>query len=129
MNTVTAEEPATNSRRFIPDLQLSRFSGLYLWAGIILIFAIWIPGSFLTGTTAKSIASNQSITAIAALAALIPLACGCFDLSVAQLVGTSAIVASSLMSKSGVSPELAIAITLLFGLGVGAVNSIVVAWV
>jgi ribose transport system permease protein len=129
MNTVTAEEPAKQSRRRLPDLQLSRFSGLYLWAGIILIFAIWIPSSFLTGTTAKSIASTQSITAIAALAALIPLACGCFDLSVAQLVGTSAIVSSCLMSKSGVSPELAIAITLFFGLGVGLLNSIVVAWI
>lgn len=109
------------------DLQLSRFSGLYLWALIILIFAIAIPDSFLTSTTAKSIASDESITAIVALAALIPLACGCFDISVAQLVGTSAVVAGSLMSKSGVSPELAFAITLAFGLGVGAINGFVVA--
>ncbi len=129
MNTVTADETAGRPRRRLPDLQLARFSGFYLWAAIILIFALWIPSAFLTGTTAKSIASTQSITAIVALAALIPLACGCFDLSVAQLVGTSAIVSSSLMSKSGVSPELAIAITLLFGLGVGVVNSIVVAWI
>jgi len=109
------------------DLQLSRFSGLYLWALIILIFAIAIPDSFLTSTTAKSIASDESITAIVALAALIPLACGCFDISVAQLVGTSAVVAGSLMSKSGASPELAIALTLLFGLGIGLINGIVVA--
>lgn len=109
------------------DLQLARFSGLYLWAAIILVFAIAIPDSFLTSTTAKSIASDESITAIVALAALIPLACGCFDISVAQLVGTSAVVAGSLMSKSGVSPELAFAITLAFGLGVGAINGFVVA--
>ena len=128
MNTVTAEEKAPPApRRRLPDLQLARFSGLYLWAAIIVVFAIAIPDSFLTSTTAKSIASDQSITAIVALAALIPLACGCFDISVAQLVGTSAVVAGSLMSKSGVSPELAIAITLLFGLAVGLINGIVVA--
>jgi len=128
MNTLTAGEktPPVNRRR-LPDLQLARFSGLYLWAAVILVFAIAIPDSFLTGTTARSIASDQSITAIVALAALIPLACGCFDISVAQLVGTSAVVAGSLMSKSGVSPGLAFALTILFGLGVGLINGIVVA--
>src|SRR5689334_22222026 len=38
------------ARRF----HLARFSGLYLWALIILIFAIAIPNTFLTSTTADN---------------------------------------------------------------------------
>lgn len=111
------------------NLHLARFSGLYLWAGIILIFTLWLPGTFLTGDTAKSIASDQAISAVLALAVLVPLAAGCIDISAAQLLGTSAIVAGSLMSKSGASPAVAIVITLCFGLGVGALNGFLVAWV
>lgn len=110
-------------------IQLSSYTGLFLWAAIILIFAIAIPGTFLTSATAKSIADDQSITAIVALAVLVPLACGAFDLSVAQLVGTSAIICGALMSKSGMPPATAIALTLLIGIAVGAVNGFIVAFI
>lgn len=114
-------------RGILAELHLSRFTGLFLWAGIILVFGIAIPGTFLTGATAKQIASDQSVTGILALAVLIPLAAGCFDISAAQLVGTSSIFAAALMTKAGASPGLAIVLTLLLGLLVGAVNGIVVA--
>lgn len=110
-------------------IQLSSYTGLFLWAAIILIFSIAIPGTFLTSTTAKSIADDQSITAIVALAVLVPLACGAFDLSVAQLVGTSAIICGALMSKSGLPPATAIALTLLIGIAVGSINGFIVAFI
>jgi ribose transport system permease protein len=119
----------TRPRRYIPDLRISRLSGLYLWVLMIAFFAIVIPDTFLTETTAKGIASDQAITAVIALAALVPLACGCFDLSVAQLLGASAVVCGALMSQQGMSPAAAIVLTLLFGMGVGAINGAVVAWV
>ena len=131
MSTASSADEARGHRptRRLPDLQLSRFSGLYLWAAIIVVFAIAIPDTFLTSTTAKSIASDQSITAIVALAVLIPLACGCFDISAAQLVGTSAICCGALMAKSGYAPVTAIVLTLLLGVAVGAINGFVVAFV
>jgi ribose transport system permease protein len=120
---------AEGGRRRPVSFQFARFSGLYLWAVMILIFALWIPDTFVTSATAQSIASDQAIVAVVALAVLVPLAGGQLDISVGQVLGASAIVAGSLMTDSGVSPALAIVITLCFGLGVGAVNGFLVAWV
>lgn len=132
MNTVETanpKSPVEKPPRRWQGLHLSAYTGLFLWAAIIAIFAIAIPGTFLTSDTAKSIADDQSITAIVALAVLVPLACGAFDISVAQMVGTSAIVCGALMSKSGLSPATAILLTLLMGLLVGSINGFVVAYI
>jgi ribose transport system permease protein len=106
---------------------LSRFTGLWVWAAVIIVFALWIPHDFLTGSTAKSIANDQSITAVLAVGLLFPLAGGVYDLSVAQNLGLSAVIASSLTAHSGVSPAVAIVVTLATGLGIGALNGFFVA--
>ena len=77
--------------------------------------------------TAKSIASDQAITGILALAVLIPLAAGGFDLSVAQNLGVSAVVCAALQSKADISPPLAVLITLAMGAGIGMANGFFVA--
>jgi ribose transport system permease protein len=115
-------------RRRIPrSLQLSRFSGLYVWAAFILIFALWVPDTFLTTATAKSIAGDQAIATILSLGVLFTLACGEFDLSIAQNLGLSATVVGALMVKSGASPVVAIVLTLAAGATIGAVNGALVA--
>jgi len=48
----------------------------------ILIFGLWVPSTFLTSTTITAILSAQAITAVVALAVLVPLAGGAYDLSV-----------------------------------------------
>ncbi len=106
---------------------LTRFTGLGLWLVFILIFALWIPDTFLTSATAKSIAADQAVTAILAVGVLFTLAAGSYDLSIAANLGLSAVVAASLMVKSDVSPILAVVITLAMGAGVGALNGFVVA--
>jgi ribose transport system permease protein len=126
-DTQPPQRPPRFSR--FPNLQVARFSGLYLWALMILIFGVWVPHTFLTSSNAQSIASSGAVTAIVALAALAPLAAGCFDVSVAQGLGTSAIFCGTLMTKVHMGPAEAIVLTLLFGVGVGAINGIVVAWI
>ena len=44
--------PAATRRSF--SLGLDRFSGLYVWAALILLFGLWIPDLFLTGMDAAS---------------------------------------------------------------------------
>src|SRR5262245_46152219 len=83
--------------------EFSRFTGLAIWAVFIAIFALWIPDTFLTSATAKSIAGDQAITAILAIGVLFTLAAGAYDLSIAQNLGLSAVVSASLMVHSGVS--------------------------
>jgi ribose transport system permease protein len=112
--------------RALGSLRLGRFSGLYLWALVILIFAVWVPDTFLTQATAKDIAAEQAITGILALAVLFPLVAGEFDLSIAQNLGLSCIVSGSLMTHSEVSPLAACVMTLLLGVGIGVANGLLV---
>lgn len=101
---------------------LYRFSGLFLWAAFIVVFALWVPDTFLTNSTAQSIASTQAVTGLAGMGVICAMAVGAFDLSFASVLGLSSTMAASLMTRSGVSPALTIGICLLMGIGVGAVN-------
>lgn len=105
----------------------ARFSGLYLWLLFIVIFSIWVPDTFLTWTTVKSVASEQAITVILSCGLLFTLATGSYDLSIGQNLGMTVIVVAKLLSGSDVSPELAIVLALLIGGGVGVVNGLLVA--
>lgn len=111
------------------EIQPGRYSGLFVWAALIGVFAVWVPDTFLTSGTATGIASDQAITGILALAAIIPLIAGGFDLSIAQNLGVSAVVSSALMAKSEVSPVVAVLLTLLLGLGIGVTNGLLIAFV
>jgi ribose transport system permease protein len=108
-------------------LQPARYSGLYVWALLILVFGLWVPDTFLSIDTVKSVASDQAITGILALAALIPLAAGGFDLSVAQNLGVSAVVCAALQSKAGASPGVAVVVTVAMGATIGLTNGFFVA--
>jgi len=108
------------------NLGLDRYSGLYAWALIIIIFSIWIPDTFLTTTTVKTIANNQAITGMLAVALVVPLAAGAVDLSVATAAGACSVMIAVLQVSFGIPTVLAIIITLCAGLVIGLVNGFVV---
>jgi ribose transport system permease protein len=108
------------------NLGFDRFSGLYLWALIILVFGLWVPSLFLTLGTVHSIASQQSIGAIVAIAVLIPLSAGAYDLSVGATVNLAAIMVAVLQTERGWSMWPAIAATVVACLVIGAVNGLIV---
>lgn len=99
---------------------------IYFWIGVIVLFSIWIPDTFLTDTTLKSLASEQAVTAIVALAAVVALSSGVFDLSLGAVLGASVIIAAHLMVESGMAPIPAVVLTLLFGVVVGSLTGIMV---
>jgi ribose transport system permease protein len=102
------------------------YTGIYIWAGFVVVFGLWVPDTFLTTLTAQTLASEQAVTAIVALGLLLPLAAGVFDLSVGAMVGLSAIVVASLTADAGVPLLPAVALTLLIGVAVGAINAFLV---
>lgn len=107
----------------LQHLHFSRFSGIYFFLIIFVIFAIWVPDTFLTSVTWKSILLSQSLTGILALAVLTPLAAGMFDLSVAQTMGFCAVVFGYVSTEGphlGIVP--AIVVTLAVGACVGFFN-------
>jgi ribose transport system permease protein len=140
MTTQSAEGKATSPKGpppgggdFLPDkpkgrkinLGLDRFSGLYVWVAIIVLFAIWIPDLFLTEGNFRIIAGDQAITAMLAIGLIVPLAAGVFDLSIAGVMGFSVAMVSYQLSQ-GIAAPIAIITTLLCGALIGAVNGFVV---
>ena len=108
------------------SIGLDRFAGVYLLGLFILSFGIWKPDQFLTAGTLHSVASAQAITGMLAIAIVIPLAAGAYDLSVGATINLSSILAIWLQTAQGVSMGVAIAIALAAATLIGLVNAVVV---
>lgn len=92
---------------------------------LIALFSILKPNTFLTAFNLQSILSNKSISAMVALAAMIPIAANRFDLSVAYVLGISQVLAVGLQ---GMGLPWPLVVMLILGLGafVGLLNGILV---
>jgi len=112
-------------KKFPRGFGLERFSGLYLWAALIIAFTIWQPLYFPTMATVHSVAADRSIAAMLALAILVPLACGAFDLSVGATANICTISAV-MMVNDGVAWPLAVVISTALGALIGTVNGFIV---
>src|SRR5581483_2166075 len=104
---------------------LDRFSGVYLWILFIVVFGVWTPSEFLTTSTLHSVASTQAVTGMVALAVLIPLAGGLYDLSVGATANLTGMLAITLLNH-GWAVLPAIIASVLVGIAIGLVNSFVV---
>ena len=108
------------------QLGLDRFSGLYIWALFILVFSLWVPGLFFTAATAHTIASEQAIDGFLALAVLIALVTGTYDLSVGAVANLSTIVVTWLQVTEHYNVWLAIVVAVAASCVIGIVNGFVV---
>jgi ribose transport system permease protein len=100
---------------------------LILLVAIAIFFSVWSKTSdtFFTTANLQTVIGNQSVVAIIALGALIPLVCQEWDLSVGAVAGLAAVVAASAMS-SGMSVIAAIGLAVVIGAGIGALNGAIV---
>ena len=81
--------------------------------------------TFPTSGNIQAIVGNQSVIGIIALAALIPLVCNQFDLSVGAILGLSSILSASVLS-SGASIPVAVLVGVGAGGLVGVVNGLLI---
>ena len=107
-------------------LSFRNMSAVYIFAVIFVVFAVWTPDSFLAAGTWRSLLDAEAITALAALAALIPLLTGSFNLAVGAEVGLGGILAAVLLAKAGYSVPVTVALTLLAGAGVGLISGLLI---
>jgi ribose transport system permease protein len=103
-----------------------RYSGLYLWAGFIVVFGIWEPSLFLSVSTVHTIASQQSVAGLLAIAVLVPLVTGTYDLSVGAVANLSTIVVISLQTIDGWNPWESILVAIGVSAAIGIVNGFIV---
>ena len=104
----------------------SRFSGIYVFAVLVIAYSIWLPHTFPTESTFKSVAGNEAITGVAALGLVCAMSVGVFDLSVANVLGLSSTVGAALMVRSHLSPGLTILIVLAMGAVIGLLNGLLI---
>jgi ribose transport system permease protein len=98
-----------------------------LLIAVVIFFSFWPTTSSVYPTLAnlQVILNGQSVLAIVALGALIPLIANEWDLSVGASAGLAAVVAASLLS-GGMAPALDLAIGASMGLAVGVANGLLV---
>src|SRR5690349_20152035 len=82
---------------------------------LIIVFAVLLPGSFAGVQTVRAILGNNTTVALLALAEMIVIAGGNYDLSIAYSVGLMHIIAMSLLVWVGVPWPLVIVITICAG--------------
>lgn len=122
------EQPADRHpvlHKVLQSIGFARFSGVYVWILLIIIFAIRLPDTFATTSNIQIVAGDQAITAMVSLALLIPVAAGVFDLSVAAMLGFAVCVVVWLQSH-GMNAALAALVTVAIGLVIGAINGFIV---
>ncbi|MFI5706414.1 ABC transporter permease [Kribbella sp. NPDC051620] len=81
--------------------------------------------TFPTLINTQAVLANQAVMAVVALAALLPLVCNGWDLSVGAVCGLSSIVMARTMSE-GHGVAVALLFGLLVGLAVGSLNALLV---
>ncbi len=90
------------------------------------LFAVLLPSTFPTSTNLRAILTNQSIPAILALAATIPIVTGRFDLSIGYGIGLAHVIAMWLLVNTGLPWPLVALVILAIGVAVGLVNGFLV---
>lgn len=113
-----------------------RWYGIYVLIAFVVIFSVLKTDTFFTVDNFRAIAGNQAVAAILAIALVVPLVAGQFDLSVASVMTLSMIVCTGLFQSFEAALPLAvlagIAVGLLFGIANGVfvarvgVNSLIV---
>lgn len=90
--TAPGLKAASASRRQPLSITIGRYSALILWVGFTVLFGILRPETFLTSVTWRLTISEGVVTAVVALAFLIPLVAGVYDLSVGATMGTALVL-------------------------------------
>ncbi|MEI5520416.1 ABC transporter permease [Streptomyces brasiliscabiei] len=125
--------PARPPRRRSPGSRArsgGHFIGAYgllvLTALLVLVFSLALPRTFPTLDTLDSILSTQSIPAVLALAAMVPIVTGAFDLSIGYGLGLAHVMVLYLIVEEGWPWPLACLAVIAGGLVVGVLNGVVV---
>lgn len=126
-----AVEPTKDELRGLsPGQKLVRLAPTYglviLMFGLILLFSILLPTTFPTMLNVRAILSDKAIIALLSLAAMIPMVAGRIDLTVGYGIVLWHILAISLQTLYGFPWPVAVAIVLVLGVVIGALNGLLV---
>jgi ribose transport system permease protein len=131
ISNVTEAPAVSRKASRIPTISaiVERFGLLGLLGVSIAVFAL-LPQSgqyFLSWANILQLLSNQSVTGLIAIAMVVPLAAGYFDLSVSAIAGIASVAFAHLVGPAGWPIALSIVATLAIALVAGSLNAWLVA--
>jgi ribose transport system permease protein len=99
-----------------------RYGLIAFYIGMVIVFSFSARSIFPTEATFQSIGQSNSVLALVALGAMVPLVVGEYDLTVGASVGLAAIVCSSL-DQDGLPFLLSLVLTISVGAVIGLMNA------
>jgi ribose transport system permease protein len=138
--TATTADPSDDAAAASPDiapdrsptrtsvlrlLNPTRCSALYLWLVFMVVFS-FANDQYLTGTTTRLVFNEGVVTGVLALAFLVPMIAGAYDLSIGAVMGLALVITNWI----GIETSLPAGVGVLAALGacalVGAISGFVV---
>jgi ribose transport system permease protein len=119
--------PADAHRRsWASRLSVNNIGAVYVLIIECIVFSIWAPHTFPHLATVKQILDSNAITALAALALIIPLSARTFDLSFAFTMSLSGVTAAHFVVHDHMNVGLAMLLGIGAALIIGVINGFVV---
>lgn len=129
--SATGQVENVGVQRRIPSITtVLEYAGLPLFLGLLIVFfAVNETSStaFRSSANVNNIFANQSVTGLIALAMVVPLVCGYFDLSVAAIAGLTNVTAAAVIGTHGQPIVVGILAAFAVGTVAGLVNAFLVA--
>jgi ribose transport system permease protein len=120
----------TPQRQPHPSSRLSDLAAVYglavVFVLVMVVFGLLRPANFFSSMNINTVLVGQSVTAMLALAEMVPLATRQFDLSVGFHLGMAQVLIVGLQVQNGLPWPLAAAIILLAAVLIGALNGLLV---
>lgn len=104
----------------------TRYGVVFVWLLMGVFYAAVVPETFLSFGTFQTIFGSQSTLVFLCMAAVCTFVVGEFDLSIASIMGLSAITLPVLAVNMGVPEWLAVVLALAVGVACGAVNGFII---
>ena len=123
---VDPQARAPNARRLTAAKLFTTYSLLIITAILIIVFSLLLPRTFPTEFNVRSILGTQSVIALLALAVMIPLAAGQYDLSVGFVLGITEMSSVGLQIDQHFAWPVAVLVALCIGGIVGLANGLLV---
>ncbi|MGH3292217.1 MAG: ABC transporter permease, partial [Trebonia sp.] len=102
-----------------------RFGVVLVWAAVVLAFSLVKPDTFPTWSNFSTLFASQAPLGIVALALIIPLTGGDYDLSVASVLNLASMLVAVLNVNHGMPVAYAAILAVVLGMVVGVVNGVI----
>lgn len=113
-------------RRWIAALSFRDIGAVYVLIVIVIVSSIALPNVFPNMATLRQVLNDNAVTALAALAIVVPLCAGVFDLSFAYTMSLAGVTAAHFVASTSLGIPVAVALGVGVGVVVGVINGFVV---